>query len=50
MSAYEEFYEEKQAVDAYLTAGFTIVGINEVLDGMEIRFKKQPPDDPDEAE
>ncbi|WP_372663600.1 hypothetical protein [Cohnella sp.] len=50
MSAYEEYYAEKQAVDAYLIAGFTIVGINEVLDGMEIRFKKQPPDDPDEAE
>jgi hypothetical protein len=50
MSAYKEFYEEKQAVDAYLTAGFTIVSINEVLDGMEIRFKKQPPDDSDEAE
>lgn len=50
MSAYEEVDKEKQEVDACLIAGFTIVGISEVLDGMEVRFKKQSLDDPDEAE
>ncbi len=49
MSAYEEFYEEKQAVDAYLIAGFTIIGIKETLDGMVVRFRKQQ-SDADEAE
>lgn len=49
MSAYEEYCEEKQAVDALLEDGFKIVGINEALDGMEIRFRKQPPES-DEAQ
>lgn len=50
MSAYEEFYKEKQAVDALLLAGYSIVGINEIMDGMEILFKKPHPETPEKAQ
>jgi hypothetical protein len=44
MSAYAEYDKEKRTVDALLEDGFAIVSINEVLDGMEIRFRKLPPE------
>lgn len=50
MSAYGEFYKEKQAVDALLTAEFTIVSVSEILDGMEIQFKKQHSETPEQAQ
>jgi hypothetical protein len=47
MSAYEEFAREKRAIDTLLQEGYLIVAINEVLEGMEILFKKRPPESND---
>lgn len=44
MSAYEEFAREKRAVDALLQDGYLIAGIDETLEGMEIRFEKRTSD------
>jgi hypothetical protein len=49
MSAYEEYTKEKRQVDTLLQDGYLIAAINEVLEGMEILFKKQPPES-DEAQ
>ncbi|GGF94867.1 hypothetical protein [Paenibacillus abyssi] len=41
MSAYEEFWEEKQEIDALMEKGFTIVGVAEIMDGMDVRFARE---------
>jgi hypothetical protein len=38
MSAYEEFRKEQMDIDAYLDQGYTIAGLQEDLDGTEVRF------------
>lgn len=38
MTAYEEFAQEKRAIDALLEQGCVIVGIQEGLDGTDVRF------------
>jgi hypothetical protein len=50
MSAYEEFYREKRAVDALLQEGYIIAGINEVMEGMELRFRKRIAESPHSPE
>jgi hypothetical protein len=49
MSAYEEYAKEKRAVDTLLQDDYLIAAVNEVLEGMEILFKKRPPES-DEAQ
>jgi hypothetical protein len=39
MSAYVEFWEEKQKIDALLRKGFSIVEIHEHLEGADVQFK-----------
>ena len=43
MAAYEEFVREQQAIDELLFKGYTIVGIQEDLDGANVKFVMAEP-------
>lgn len=43
MSAFEEFDQERQAIDSLLLQGYTVTGIFEDLDGARVRFIRREP-------
>jgi hypothetical protein len=49
MSAFREFWNEKQEIDALLGEGYRVASIKEDLEGTEVRFIKDEPS-PEQAE
>jgi len=43
MAAFEEFVKEQQAIDELLFKGYTIAGIQEDLDGANVKFVLEEP-------
>ncbi|AIQ61420.1 hypothetical protein [Paenibacillus borealis] len=43
MSAFDEFDQERQAIDSLLLQGYTVTGIFEDLDGARVRFIPSEP-------
>ncbi|UQZ33966.1 hypothetical protein C2I18_10770 [Paenibacillus sp. PK3_47] len=44
MSAFDEFDLERQEIDSLVREGYSIVGIEEDLDGAKVRFTSPDPD------